>query len=497
MAAERELNFTSAAAWEATLESRVELNEGQDLSIGPFTAESVVDAKSTVSRCFSDAIRAELLSEPTIRAEDADGTLVHWVDVSPRNCGFASSGSRLVVVEPKLPMVNWLGLLALANRWGDASTADLAGGDHPDFFLLIVDAYTRSLEALTDKGLRRWFDERDETLTGRVRGRLMLGRYASSCASGRPDRAPCRFPVLDFDNLPNRTLRWALLLARRLLATVRSGGPDRDPHADGLDAKIASLDARLEGIPQERLTTGNLRPLEKLPAAFAHYGPALSLARLLIERLILRDAPGESSSMSFVFSMPDLFEDAMEAALGDDWLPQYQHVYEVEGSDSMERTFRPDFWHAERPAIIDAKWKYAFQPADPCEADTVSRLRSSDRGQPPPDLETPLGLSLARIRHADVFQLVTYCHIRGALDAHHRIAKGLLIYPAEGATDRIMPTRLILVKPQGRAVEVALMPWPIGRSSAQSIWRAAEVLRAAVLAFLEGPTVRDAPVVHD
>jgi hypothetical protein len=82
-------------------------------------------------------------------------------------------------------------------------------------------------------------------------------------------------------------------------------------------------------------------------------------------------------------------------------------------------------------------------------------------------------------------------------DIMYTPSKGLLIYPAEGATERIMPTRLILVKPQGRAVEVALMPWPIGRSNAQSIWRAAEVLRAAVLAFLEGPTVRDGPVVHD
>ena len=471
MAPDPELSPTSAAAWEARLGPH-ELVEGREYSVGPFASESLVEWEGAVQRVFSEATR--LVGPPTIRTEKRGGALAHWIDVSPLKCGFVGAGGRLIVVKPKLPGVDWLGLLALANAWGDAPAADLGGDEHLDFVLLVVEAYARSLEALTREGLRRWFDEREETLTGHVRGRLMLSRYTRHCAAGRPDRGPCRFPVLDFDNLPNRTLRWALLLARHLLDAAVAGQDASGRHG-GLVRRIAALDTQMDGIRLQRLTSGELRPLEKLPASFDHYAPALSIARLLIERLVLVDEPGGARSMSFVFSMPDLFEQAMKAVLGDAWKYHFPHSYEIAGQGSRTGTFVPDFWHKERPAIIDAKWKYAFGAGT-----------ADGAAAPQEDLDTVLGVRLAQIRHADVFQLVTYCHIRGALDRVGGVAKGLLIYPVESAVDRVEPTRLLLVAPPDRTVEVALMPWPVGRSKERSIWESARTLRDAVETFLDG-----------
>lgn len=468
----------------ARLSGRLEFDEGRALISEPFAPDQSTARVHEVAARLKAAIEQALIHGPVI-AVDPENPSRHVLVVEPRNCGFVSVASAdhslLVVVKPKIKGTNWLGLLALAERWPVIPEAELAAGDHPDIAQILVEAYAHSLEAMFDakkrggrgggggggEGLRRWFDEREETLSGRIRGHLLLNRYAIERAQGRSHRAPCRFPVLEFDNLPNRALRWALRICRRLLLDALPGA---SPHAHDLSCRLDALEIAFEGVAVERLTPGELRPIDRLPASFAHYQPSLRLARMLIERVVLVDDPGKSRALSFVFDMPTLFEEAMGAALGDAWEPQHEHGY---GTPSGLRLFKPDFWHRTEPAVIDAKWKYAF-------AEEASGSRPEDL-----DAALDLGPRVARVRHADIFQLVTYCHIRGAIAGDGRVARGLLVYPATGGGP-IEPWRIVLAPgvPSGTTVEVALMPWPVDFQAGRSIREDARRLNGAVERYL-------------
>jgi hypothetical protein len=318
-------------------------------------------------------------------------------------------------VEPKIPGTDWLGLLALAHGWKVRLDGGTERAQRPEssFRDLLVVAYVAALERLfgdvadTDdsprgRGLRRAYDEREATLRGRIRGRLDLPRYARELATGRADRAPCRFSAHDLDHEFNRALRWALHLAR-LLRTRRSDS--------ALDDRIDTLEARFAGVSWERVTTADLPTLRRVPAGLRSYEAtgALPLARFLIERVELGDAVGGARTVALSFTMHAIFERAFAQAVADtfgsehDEIAQQEWAFRIGGTASTGHAFRPDVAlrgsGARHALVMDTKWKDAHVGGAPEKAQT--------------DLDVEARLDggsalLFRAKREDIFQAISY-----------------------------------------------------------------------------------------
>jgi len=93
--------------------------------------------------------------------------------------------------------------------------------DEASWSPLIALAYIKVLHTLIQRHLRLGFIVRQETLRGRVRGQVDVGRHVTqSSARGHPEVVPCRFQGLEQDTIENRILRTALVGPVGFLSTL-------------------------------------------------------------------------------------------------------------------------------------------------------------------------------------------------------------------------------------------------------------------------------------
>ncbi len=395
-------------------------------------------------------------------------------------CGFASNltpgGHLHWTTLPKVEATSWLELVALAEGWTSLSLSNHThrGVDEIEAFDdLLVRAYLDALDRLfsvtgtqtspAGGGLRRTYDERRETLRGRVKGRLDLVGYLREVASGRPDRAPCRFSAFDLDNNYNRALRFALHVCMQLPMRAAL-------HQDDLAARARTLDSRFAGVSWSRVTRADVPSLRHPPRSFRAYERtgALPLARFIIQHLSLSDHNGGAALPGLSFTMHALFEQAFAHEAARRWGQPVDDIAQQEWRFGFEgipvgKGFKPDVLVRPRdddPSqqtvfVFDTKWKAAYfeRPS------ATDQMAASEV-----DVIVP-GEHRIRLNNADLFQIIAYAEMARRRSDNRVVAA--LVYPFGGQG---------LPPPPGR------LKWRTGPQAADdvSVWVVAWDVRRGV-----------------
>ncbi len=78
------------------------------------------------------------------------------------------------------------------------------------FFFLIAWRYEKALRTLCHHDFRRFYTKHEETLNGRIKGRMHFPSMMRNALHGKAHRIPCRWEEFDFDNHDNRVLKAAM-----------------------------------------------------------------------------------------------------------------------------------------------------------------------------------------------------------------------------------------------------------------------------------------------
>ena len=416
-------------------------------SDGPFAVEFETPGEMEVAGAaletqLASAIDLDLLRVDFDLTEDTTAerrTFRPQLSIAPAGkVGFtATAEEQFLEVRPKVPAADYLALMLLAEghdalSWDHA--AILNGVSGPDSLVeLLIAGLVRSVgDLVRGVGLRRNHQRVQETLTARTRGRVLVGRYLTNLATGRLLDVPCSFDRHDIDNLPNRTLRWALRLSR---AVLEQAGRET------MFEELRDLESTFEafGVAGKPVRREDLRGLERLSSGFDPYKPALSIARLLIRELRPTIADGAIKSISLAVDMAGTFETAFavlcRARFPEKGATRTQAQWALELSRGTQSQgngrLRPDVVIAagDTVLVLDTKWKSVIDQAWQRTPPVSDRVRIQD-ALAVGDGVLPRSVSF---NYGDLHQMWSYLHIASVLNPGKHVV-GALVYPtSEGA----------------------------------------------------------------
>jgi 5-methylcytosine-specific restriction enzyme subunit McrC len=318
-------------------------------------------------------------------------------------------------VRPKVPALNLLALIDYAAREVAWAGDTVGAGSAEDLLPLLGALYVRRVERLARGGWVRGYRE-DEAERPAMRGRWLVGRDVARPPTHR-HLLSCRFDEFTPDVAPNRVL----LAALHVLERSDSFGPRVAAHARALALTLAEVQPLAEVRVAMQVLASDRR--------FAAYGPAVGLARLILEGAGVQATPGHHPLSSFIIRLAPLFEAAVSRALA-----------KVAGARGLT-------CHAQRPLSLDAEGQLTVIPDFVIEHGAArlvidAKYKLPAEGMPPAD---------------DFQQLVTYL---ACLDTR----RGVLVLPALGA---VPEETTLSLRTFGRPSEVRILKVPLGGRAAR------------------------------
>jgi hypothetical protein len=339
-----------------------------------------------------------------------EGQPAQLITVLPKVVPFATPGSQ------ESAPTDTLKALALFFDWVEASqgtSRDVAdakpeGGDltaqvHDPaalFMLMLASRYADTLRTLARRGLRRHYRREEETLHGRVRGRVRVVPYGRNLALGRPDLVPVAWDEFTLDHEANRLLRAAaeVLVARGVgldaVCGQRMRGYFRVPLALLGEVESGTF-ARHPPISRAERDLRRLSP---------EYDRALGWARLILAGNGTTRVDGRLGVLAI--NTNKVFEDfalrIAERAMGSSDAVVKKTALEMDVLEKSKGAATPDIVISRVNhclAIGDAKYKRVLSEPPPPE-------ESEDVGN---------GVWKVRLARADLYQLYTYMRLASAL----------------------------------------------------------------------------------
>lgn len=259
------------------MDKTVELVEYGDVRVD-LTAQQAARLSGADPR----ALTVQPTNEPgrfSLTAQNMVGTLVF--------------GDLRILIRPKIQPENLFLLLevGLAPKAWRQEAFDYATSS--DLLPSIVAFYARTLESTLARGLLRSYRPEEDRLVA-LRGRIDLVSQFQQAGLRLP--VACRYDEHTPDILENRYVKSAAKLALRVPGI----------HAEDRRRLLRQV-AALEEVSDGPVRADDLDRL-LFTRLNAHYGPALNLARLLLENLTLVDQSGNRTARSFLVDMNRLFE---------------------------------------------------------------------------------------------------------------------------------------------------------------------------------------------
>lgn len=347
--------------------------------------------------------------------------------------GMVALPGGVLHVRPKVPALHLLALLDYAARelpWGEDT---VGAGEAEELLPLLAALFVRRVERLARGGWVHGYRE-EEAQQQALRGRWLVGRDLSRPPSHR-HLLSCQFDEFTRDVAPNRVL----LAALRVVERSSTFGPQVAARA----RMLASTLEDVEPVADLRAATRALGSDRR----FAAYGPALGLARLILEGHGAQATPGPHPLSSFVLRLAPLFEAAVTRAL-----------LKVSSARGLR-------CHAQRPLSLDTQGRLTVIPDIVLERGDArlvidAKYKLPSEGLPPAD---------------DFQQLVTYL---ACVDAR----RGALVLPALGAVPEETCLRLSTF---GHPSEVRVVRVPLG-GRASAVGLALESTAERLVSWLAG-----------
>ena len=291
----------------------------------------------------------------------------------------------LLEIQPKVEVTNLFYMLCVDAGLVEFFPLLTELSPHSDIFNFVIAAFISSVERLAAQGLNHDYFPVEADLS-LVRGRIALDSQITRFGELR-HRHACAFTEMSVDTAENKVLLAALRYIPFVLSTSEAETTRRARYV-GRRFEGVSLVSRSEAL--KLLAT---MPSHRLNA---RYGPALRLARLVLNHLTLDNTAGPYPFASFLVNVPRLFESFVTKRLSALLLPYGLRVV-AQRHDYIDEQRQIGI----RPDML----VYDRQGADPLLViDTKYRL--FDRGE----------------INSDLYQVSAYLDRYG-------LERGLLVYP--------------------------------------------------------------------
>lgn len=358
--------------------------------------------------------------------------------------GLVSLPGGVLHLQPRVPALHLLALADYAARavpWAE----DVAGaGEAEELLPVLGTLYLRRVERLARGGWVSGYRE-EESERPALRGRWLVGSDLAQPPTHR-HRFSCRFDEFTRDVAPNRVL----LAALRVMERSSVFGP-------AVAARARFLGSTLADVQPEPTVEAAVKVLS-MDRRFAAYGPAVGLARLIIESTGAQALPGLQPLSSFILRLAPLFEAAVTRALAT--------VADTRGVRC----------HAQRPLPLDTAGQLTVIPDIVLEQGQArlvidAKYKLPAEGLPPSE---------------DFQQLITY---QACVDTR----RGALVLPALGTVPEETTLR---VKTFGRTSEVRVVKVPLGGRAA-TLQQVLEATAERLISWMPGGAAQSSRLPAD
>ena len=156
------------------------------------------------------------------------------------------------------------------------------------FALLLAFHFASLVDDVIRHDLRRYYRVEEDTLIGRIRGRLVVSGHARNALRGRAHHAPCVWEEFTLDNWDNRILKAACRELRRRLLVLSDGALTHDP--------LGRVLVQFGDVEDVSIRIGDLG-LARLGRLSRRHRAALEWARLVLGGMGAPDASGSARAL--------------------------------------------------------------------------------------------------------------------------------------------------------------------------------------------------------
>ncbi|MBN2569847.1 MAG: hypothetical protein JXB42_10505 [Deltaproteobacteria bacterium] len=234
--------------------------------------------------------------------------------------------------------------------------------DEFDFSPFLAHHFLHLLKDLFKRPLKKGYVQREENLTAKLKGKIMIGAHFKKNVLGmRPDRVMCRYQEYSVDCIENRLLHSAYRIALNYLKSLRSNTVNG----------VRTI-ALYESLAEYFQNIGTIKhPYElhgiKSNPLYREYAETLRLAKMIFSHkgYQIADMTTKKTVPPFIIDMAKLFE--LYAYVQLSKIPDTILDYQSKGKYG-----NTDFLDIKNKIVIDAKYKYQY--SDKYEADDIRQI---------------------------------------------------------------------------------------------------------------------------
>ena len=301
-----------------------------------------LELSDSLARRIIEGCRGALLVEP-------DPTPGWWRITAANQVGTLVIDDLRILIRPKIRLDNLFLMLEAGLPAGAWGTSAYQYSSSQDLLPAVVAFFARTAETTLAGGPLHSYRDTRESLVA-PRGRLDIPAQLGRAGLHTP--VACRFDEYTSDVPENRYLKAAL---RRALRVPSIRPEDRRRLQRSTAALVEVSDHNVHADSLDRIVMNRLN---------AYYGPALHLARLILQNLTLVDEGGRTPATTFLVDMNDLFQrfttGRLRLALRERVTVLAEPVHHL--AHDAQITLLPDlvFTKASTPVLVgDLKYKIA------------------------------------------------------------------------------------------------------------------------------------------
>lgn len=361
--------------------------------------------ESLIDDNLAEMVEAEFWSALGMAVSKSPGS-DEWTLKAGSLSGIARLRTRAVDltvrIEPKLPGADLVFLAEHAyGQKVDALRRPKAArvgidSQHNDPIATLLIWYVDAVREFATRWLRRSYRTRRVVLNGRVRGRVLIGPYINrSLTSARANEIPCAITERTVDTANNRVLKAGLRRVAKLAQALPVPAAQK-----AVRRAVAGAIPLFADVTDTEMNATQLRAVSTRGPE-RHYESIIATTIDLLQGRYLGQDLGMANVESFLWSMPDLFQEAVRGILGEseaftlhgERRPTAKY-YDGAGSRLRSSRIDPDYILDGRDGIVllDAKYKDALPGLGGTDTDVV---------------ESKSGPSL-RVSRSDLYQLAAY-----------------------------------------------------------------------------------------
>jgi len=326
----------------------------------------------------------------------------HLIFSAGSKVGLEKTGPFTVFVSPKINDTDFLTMVNYAYDFQINLDKEAAKVEQKpqNLTAIFIKYFLIQLQKFLNHELKRSFVKNEQYLQSKIKGKVMLSPYLTSCVTKTKDTTiPCRFYEIQVDCLENQIIRYTAEIIRIVIPHLVLSTTFRK-ELIYLSNRVLQ---KMEAISFKRISPGDFNRI-RYTGRFKNYRHIHELCQLMIQAAKTQMKAGKETFQGFSIDMNALFEKFITGVLkketGLKVIPQKESKFLIENNI---KGIRVDGWLPQQKLVFDTKYKEAFEP-----------YREND----------VTNLGPVKVLNTDIYQIIAYCN-----NHFFKNSTGVLVYP--------------------------------------------------------------------